>query len=112
MEMENDRLLRYRVESDGGESYKPAGTPCGQLAIISLVLLCEPLAAFTPVPFFAQVKSRLSQVMCRKECLPAGTYLSLKLIAESGVTHGNPSKIGFYVGIVVRQNVPLMLAVC
>ena len=62
--MENGRLLEdsndlHRVGSNGtglsDETAVPAGTPYGQLAIVLLVLFCEPITAFMPIPFFAQV---------------------------------------------------------
>ena len=62
--MENDRLLEHpgsfnRVEPNEtcelGGTAAPVKTPYGQLAIVLLVLLCEPVTAFMPMPFFAQV---------------------------------------------------------
>ena len=62
--MENDRLLEHpgsfnRVEPNEtcelGGAAAPVKTPYGQVAIVLLVLLCEPVTAFMPMPFFAQV---------------------------------------------------------
>jgi hypothetical protein len=64
--MENHRLLEdpndpEHVETNetgqSGETAIPVGTPYGQLAIVLLVLFCEPITAFMPMPFFAQVSS-------------------------------------------------------
>lgn len=62
--MENDALLNklddlHPVTSDRiselGETVVPSGTPYGQLAVVFLVLFCEPITAFMPMPFVAQV---------------------------------------------------------
>jgi hypothetical protein len=62
--MESDRLLEasndlHRIETNESglseETAVPTGTPYGQLAIVLLVLFCEPITAFMPTPFFAQV---------------------------------------------------------
>jgi len=62
--MESDRLLEHsdnlnHVEAneagEGGKTVGPEKTPYGQIAILLLVLFCEPITAFMPMPFFAQV---------------------------------------------------------
>lgn len=105
--MEDDRLLGNSNDHDldhvqaefgeSGETVVPKRSN-SQLAIILLVLLCEPITAFMPMPFFAQVKSLLSGG-------ETDAYLTIslrKLVTESGVTNGDPSQVGFYVGIIVR----------
>ena len=67
--MENDRLLENsngldQVETNetgqSGKTAVPVGTPYGQLGIVLLILFCEPITAFMPMPFFTQVKPLIS----------------------------------------------------
>ena len=62
--MESDRLLEHsdnpnNVEAnearERGETVGPEKTSYNQVAILLLVLFCEPITAFMPMPFFAQV---------------------------------------------------------
>lgn len=62
--MESDRLLEgsddlNRIETgktdESGDTVVAAATPYGQAYIVLLVLFCEPITAFMPMPFFVQV---------------------------------------------------------
>ncbi|KAF8317183.1 MFS general substrate transporter [Clavulina sp. PMI_390] len=81
--METERLLDTPDSQrlDGGESGpaippKPQSGNWSQIFIVLSVCLCEPIVAFMPMPFLAQ------------------------LVNETGITNGDPSQVGYYIGII------------
>ncbi|KAF8311494.1 MFS general substrate transporter [Clavulina sp. PMI_390] len=81
--METDQLLGSPDghQFDGGES-GPTAPPerqsgnWSQIFIVLSVCICEPVVAFMPMPFLAQ------------------------LVNETGITDGDSSKVGYYIGII------------
>ena len=69
--------------------------PWSQLIIVMILELAEPLTSYAISPFTPEVYAPLFYLGC---CL---MNLS-KLIRHIGITHGNESKVGYYVGIMVR----------
>ena len=58
--LENLSTLDRVTTNETEETIVPLGTPYGQLAVVSLVVCCGPVATFVPAPFIVKVKSPCS----------------------------------------------------
>lgn len=68
--------------------------PWGQLSVIMFLQLAEPLTSQVISPFAPEVG-----VSCPPH--PTDVYLPSQLIRNIGVTHGDETKVGHYVGLMV-----------
>jgi len=69
--------------------------PWRQFSILLLLQLVEPLTSQVIAPFLPQVRELPSQSAKSHE------LSFLQLVREIGITHGNESQVGYYVGLVV-----------
>ena len=68
-----------------------------QLAVVYLILICEPLSATVIFPFIAKVRRVIQSIR-----LLAFINLKVQAVDEMGVTKGDKSMTGYYVGFIVR----------
>lgn len=82
---------------------KPTPLPWAQFSIILVLQLAEPLTSQVIYPFAPQV--------CCIRC-PAviATHVRRQLIRDVGITHGDETRVGYYVGVMVRLLRPLSAA--
>jgi hypothetical protein len=86
-------------------------TACrGQFTILLILQLSEPLTSQVIHPFAPQVRD-ISNIFHSSE------PISSQLIRDLGVTHGDETKVGYYVGILVGRRcssfeLPLSELVC
>lgn len=80
------------------ESSKPTTTPLPwrQLSILLLLQLAGPLTGQVIAPFLPQVRESTHQLSMNHRLI-----LPLQMIRRIGVTHGDDTQIGYYVGLVV-----------
>lgn len=75
--------------------------PWRQFSIILFLQLAEPLTSQVIAPFAPQVCPRcLSPITFPIESLP------FKLIRDIGITNGDETQVGYYVGLLVRFHEP------
>lgn len=82
--------LRHDVEQVETKTVTPL--PKGQVAILFLLELAEPMTSRAIYPFIVQVSF---QKLNRRGSLD---QLFGQLISELDITGGNPKKVGYYVG--------------
>lgn len=73
---------------------KPTPLPLPQFAILLVLQLAEPLTSQVIYPFLPQV-SRPPHVFV---CL---AYFPMQLVRDVGITHGDETRVGLYVGLMV-----------
>ena len=75
-------------------------------AILLVLHLAEPMCATVIHPFIAQVHHSTKLALCTIGI--SNEILSQQLILELGVTGGDASKVGYYVGFIVCELVPFI----
>ena len=75
---------------------KPTPLPWAQFSILLVLQLAEPLTSQVIYPFLPQVRFLVSHVVkyTVAERCP-------QLIRDVGVTHGDETRVGYYVGLLV-----------
>ena len=92
------------VLAPASPSEPPTRTPLpwGQLAIVVLILLVEPLSSQAIYPFVAKVHflsiREIPQPLILLEWFP------IKMVNELGVTKGDTKLTGYYVGFIVSHD--------
>ena len=82
-------------DSDAARRSKQSSIPWNQFSIVLFLQLAEPLTSQVIYPFSPQVSTVQRLLRDRK-------LTSLQLIRDVGITHGDESKVGYYVGLMVR----------
>lgn len=76
---------------------KPTPLPWAQFSIILVLQLAEPLTSQVIYPF-------APQVCCIRRPAVIATYVRSQLIRDVGITHGDETRVGYYVGVMVRPS--------
>jgi len=76
---------------------RPTPLPWFQFSIVLFLQLAEPLTSQVIYPFAPQVC-----VLERVLVVTRPTKTSVQLIRDLGITNGNESQVGYYVGLMVR----------
>ena len=81
---------------------KTTPLPWFQFSITLFLQLAEPLTSQVIYPFMPEVCT-ISRNLWRAHSFPGD-----KLIRDLGVTHGNESQVGYYVGMMVSLDVSIL----
>jgi hypothetical protein len=88
----------------GGKSRTPL--PWGQITLIFVALIAEPISSVYILPFINQVCQQLFlcvQYLTLSDARSVSNFFK-QLIGELGITGGDDRKIGYYAGLIVGAN--------
>lgn len=83
---------------DGVGAKTSTPLPKGQISILMLLGLAEPITAHCIYPFINQVCVRSGSFLWMRWLT---SYATLQLISELDITGGDERKVGYYAGVIV-----------
>jgi hypothetical protein len=96
---ENTPLIQGEQRSHETTGLKPR-FPWGQLSILLVLQLAEPMTYQVIAPFAPQVIHSARRFIA----LFSLTTTFIQLVRDVGVTHGDERKVGYYVGMMVDHD--------
>ena len=88
---------------------KAARVPWSQVRILLVLLLAEPLTSQVIYPFTPEVCRILYSFFVPFFCFSFSNVHLLQFVRNVGISHGNESCVGIYVGMMVRAEVDVYL---